>query len=164
MKESRILKTLSYILLPILIGAIILSFISLGMQDSSYYNKEKYFSSDEFLRAYIDVLGTASNNLIYNNNQYKSTRDNEKEIFYISEYDYGRPYESNYLIIYKDKALTNVELTSETNTIEGIKSYIYQNESSKKFEIINGKIDADSKLLESGGEVTFIDLKLHIIQ
>ena len=49
MKESKILKIISYIAIPILITALALSIFSIVMKENTYYKEEKYFSSDMFV-------------------------------------------------------------------------------------------------------------------
>ena len=153
MNNSKTLKILSYILLPILIGIIIISVFYISTKDSIYYNEEKYFESDNFINSYINSLSFATQRLIYNNPNYKCIKDGDIQIFYGSEEEinlYGT--ELIFLIIYNNKALTNVELTSEVNSIENIINYIENNQDYKKLNIINGKVESDTEIINKKAE------------
>lgn len=158
MKESKILRTICYILLPFLIGVIIISFISSGIKSSDYYNEKEYFKSNVFLGNYMTTLLNASRNLIYRNADYDYIVDGDNTIyFYKNNYKIEGEY---YLIKYKNKVITNVELTTETNTIESIKKYIQDNPDSKKVKIINGKIESDSDIINKKGLQYFSEFEI----
>ena len=56
MKQSKILKILSYIAIPILVMSLVLSIFSIIMKENNLYNKEQYFSSDgNFMRELIQI-------------------------------------------------------------------------------------------------------------
>lgn len=153
MRKSKILKIASYIILPILIGIVILTILYIEIKDSTYYNEKKYFESESFVASYIERISYFARKLIYNNQSYLNIKDGDNYIFYTidGEFDYDIP-NMYFLIIYKDKALTNVELTSEVNTIETIKSYIANAEENHKFNIIKGSVEADSEILKKKSE------------
>lgn len=153
MKESKILKALSSVLLIILISILIISIFMLSIKESEYYNEEKYFDSDTFARTYMAYLEGAIYDLIHNNDNYQSIQDGNIEIHYsISYREYYSDIKDRYfLIIYKNKALTNVELTNTTNTIESIKSYIKNNENAKNVDIIYGDIQSESDIIQKIG-------------
>lgn len=117
MKESKILKIISYIILAILTAILVLSiFTILTKENNDYYNEEQYFSSEYFVNKYMLYLQKETNNLIHNNESYRSIQDGDIKIHYsdIDETYYFDDIKNRYfLIIYKDKALTNVELTSK---------------------------------------------------
>ncbi len=153
MKKSRTLKAISYIIMPILIVALGLSVFSIILEDNSYYDKEKYFNSEDFVYEYITNLANNTYHLIHNTNMYNTLQDGETEIHYsINEIkSYNEAKNNYYLIIYKNKALTNVELTSQTNSIEKIKQYIQKNENAKQVNIINGNINSESEIIQNIG-------------
>ncbi len=153
MKQSKILKALSYIILPILIGTLILAFVGMSLEKSVYYNKEKYFASEMFTEGYISKLISLSNELIFRNTNYNGIIDGEKEIFYTDPYNVGYVNAKNdyYLVMYKNKAITNVELTASTKTIESIKTYIKSNPNAKTVDIINGEIESTSEKIQDTG-------------
>lgn len=149
MKENKILRTICYILLPFLIGIILISFISSGIKNSEYYNEKEYFKSNVFLGNYMTTLLNAARNLIYKNKNYDYIQDGENTIYFYE--NSNKIADEYYLIKYKNKVITNVELTTETNTIETIKEYIQNNPNSKKVKIINGKIESDSDIINKKG-------------
>ena len=160
MKRSKILKMISYIVIPILIMALVLSIVSIIMKENNYYNKEQYFASDEFVSSYMGYLSEKTYDLIHNKNTFHSTQDGDIKIQYTSdEHDYYDDLKNRYfLIIYKNKALTNVPINEQTFTIDSIKSYIEQNKDSKKVNIIYGNMEADSKIIQDTGVRYLSDL------
>ena len=56
MKQNKILKILSYIILSISIATMILSAISFGFKNSTRYDKDTYFSSETFAYDYITTI------------------------------------------------------------------------------------------------------------
>lgn len=158
MKQSKILKAISYIAMPILITALILSIFSIIMKENSYYNEEQYFSTEMFASSYMEYLSEEIYDLIHDRNSYYSVQDGDIEIQYTSvERNYYNEIKNRYfLIMYKNKALTNVELTAQTNTIESIKAYIEQNQNSKKVNIIFGDIESESKIIQDVG-IRYLD-------
>ena len=160
MKQSKILKMISYIVIPILIMALVLSIVSIIMKENNYYNKEQYFASDEFVSSYMGYLSEKTYDLIHDKNTFHSTQDGDIKIQYTSdEHDYYDDLKNRYfLIIYKNKALTNVPINEQTFTIDSIKSYIEQNKDSKKVNIIYGNMEADSKIIQDTGVRYLSDL------
>lgn len=160
MKQSKILKMISYIAIPILIMALVLSIVSIIMRENNYYNKEQYFASDEFVSSYMGYLSEKTYDLIHDKNTFHSTQDGDIKIQYTSdEYDYYDDLKNRYfLIIYNNKALTNVPINEQTFTIDSIKSYIEQNKDSKKVNIIYGNMEADSKIIQDTGVRYLSDL------
>lgn len=153
MKQSKILKIISYIAIPILIIALLLSIFSIIMKENNYYNKEQYFVSDEFVSSYMGYLSSQTYNLIHDKNTFYSTQDGDIKIQYTSDEkdSYDDLKNRYFLIIYKNKALTNVPVNEQTLSIEGIKTYIEQNKHSKKVNIIYGNIESDSKAIQDAG-------------
>lgn len=156
MKESKILKILCYIIIPILFLNIILSLFYQLSKDS--FNKESkydknYFQSDSFLHSYMQRLASEANNLIFRNNEYNSILDGEYKICYTDseiylDNGYANLKDFYYLIIYKNISITNVELTTETNKIENIKEYI-SNKAGQKANIINGNVVSSSEIIST---------------
>lgn len=159
MRKSRILKAISYISMPILITALVLSIFSIMMKENTYYREEEYFSSEEFASSYMGYLSEEIYDLIHDRNLYYSVQDGNIELYYTSsERNYYDDVKNRYfLIIYKNKALTNVELTAETNTVVSVKTYIEKNENAKKVNIIFGEIESESKIIQDIG-VRYLDM------
>ena len=152
MKESKVLKLISYILIPVIVSIIIISAFYMFAKHRSgkveaFYSKN-YFNTDYFLSEYMFRISDAAQRLIYNNKEYSYTYDDDKRICYqISDGWYEIDFEEfKYLILYKDLAITNVELTTETDTIEEIKAYL-DNSEYKRAKIINGVVDANSEII-----------------
>ncbi len=148
MRKSRILKLLSYTMLPIFVGILIISTFYIQVKDATYYDEEKYFESESFMSLYMTRLSDISRKLIYKNPEYKNIEDGDSYIFYSAngEFSYDAP-KMYFLVMYNNKALTNVELTSEVSTIESIKDYIANVDGNKTFNIVNGKVETDSEIL-----------------
>lgn len=167
MKKSLI-KITCYIVLPFLILYIISLFIYSYLKNSNYYNQEKYFESYRFISSYVQELAAQENKLIYQNANYNKIQDGETEIYYTT--NQLNVYENSvnasnkkFLIIYKNKAFTNVEINGNINSIEKIKEEINKDtngENRKYFNIINGKIESNFESMEEKarkylGEFTF---------
>ena len=148
MRNSRILKLFSYIMLPIFVGILIISIFYIQVKDATYYDEEKYFESESFMSLYMTRLSGIARKLIYKNPEYKNIEDGDSYIFYSAngEFNYDAP-RMYFLIIYNNKALTNVELTSDVSTIESIKNYIANVDGNKIFNIVNGKVETNSAIL-----------------
>ena len=156
MKESKFLKTISYILIPFLILILGLSLFYEFGKDAFIddFDEKEYFNSDVFLTTYMYEISRNAESLIYYNKYFTNVMDNNIKICYRDREDlnvnernfYGFVKENYFLIQYKDLALTNVEFTSETDTIEEIKAYINNIENSKYINIINGNIESNSDL------------------
>ena len=164
MKQNKILKILSYIILSISIATMILSAISFGFKNSTRYDKDAYFSSETFAYDYVRTIINIASKLIYNNSNYPSVKDGDIQIYYLKNYYSENGYivnehfnssevaEINFLLIYNNKAITNMD----SNSIEDIKHIIKisadnTNANIRKANILNGKIQADSDVLEKYG-------------
>lgn len=148
MRKSRILKLLSYTMLPIFVGILIISTFYIQVKDATYYDEEKYFESESFMSSYMSRLSDIARKLIYKNPEYNNIEDGDSYIFYSAngEFNYDAP-KMYFLVMYNNKALTNVELTSEVSTIESIKDYIANVDGNQVFNIVNGKVETDSAIL-----------------
>ena len=136
MRENKTLKVISYILLPILIAIIIISVMYTVAKES--YNNElniSYFETDEFSENYMTWISYQARNLIYRTGT-PNIQDGGTRIFYDNVK--GRLKDSYFLIVYKDKALTNVRITDETKTIEDIKRYMDE-QKGEKVVFVNGE-------------------------
>ena len=167
MRESKILKVISYILIPILVLIILLSVFyemaKSNLRDENRYDHE-YFESESFLSIYMARLYKQTENLIYHNDRYNTVTDNQYKICYCSGQEYYDSYFINikdfyYIILYENLALTNIELTSETNTIDKIMNYINTRYNSKKANIVNGNVEADSEVIKNKAIQYFEDFK-----
>lgn len=164
MKKNKLLKIVSYLSIPILVVIMVLSFLSNYVQnyENIYKNEKDYFATDNFVSRYMSILSDFSNCLIYRNEEYPICYDGETQISYIGE-GYRNDeieIENCYVLIqYKNKAITNVELTSETNTIEKILNFISQNQNSQKANILAGNIESDSDILANKGIKYFHDFE-----
>lgn len=168
MKQNKILKILSYIILSISIATMILSAISFGFKNSTRYDKDTYFSSETFAYDYVTTIINIASKLIYSNSNYPSVKDGDIQIYYLKNYYSENGYivneyfnsseiaEINFLLIYNNKAITNVD----SNSIEDIKHVIEtsadntnatDNASIKKANILNGEIQSDSDILKKYG-------------
>lgn len=164
MKNSKVLKMICYITIPILFLAFYISiFYQMGKDNYSNIaedNYKEYFESDNFLSTYMHILSDAADNLIYRNKEYNSVEDEEYRICYANyEIDCGNNIKDNYfLLLYKNLAFTNVELTTNTNSIEKIKTYI-DGCDGKHTKIINGNIESDSEIVSTKGLQYFENFK-----
>ena len=163
MRESRILKIISYIAIPILIGCLLLS-ILYGIDKKDYDNQQiddlAYFNTDAFLNNYMTSLSRETENLIYRNDKYKHIQDGDYTIYYKNTYGngdyiyYATEYDDlkdfYYVIIYKQKVFTNIELTTKTNTLDKLKNTVSKKaEKTKLVNIINGNVESDSEIIST---------------
>ena len=171
MKESRILKVISYVLLLIIIAVLIMSCVYVILKENNYLNKEEYYSSSNFAYSFMNAINNSIRNLIYYNEDNNTINDGDIKIIYKDTANLYNSYYFNaqnryYLVIYKNKAMTNVRLSEETDTIEEIKAFINKDEMSKKFTLINGRIESDSDILQDlgnsyfQGELTYYTLEV----
>ena len=127
MKKNKFFKGISYGVLSITIIALILSIMCIAIKNSKYFSEEKYFNSESFSYDYLMTLREISNGLIHNNSSYNCIKDGEMEIYHLydsSEYtSYSELKDMNFLIIYKNKAITNIN----ANTIDEIKKKMKDN-------------------------------------
>lgn len=164
MKESKVLKIVSYLLIPILVAMMLLSFLANYVQNYQdvYAVKKEYFSTDSFVERYMRNLFHYADCLIYQNENYPICYDEGVQISYVGDDNvYETGIEDCYiLILYKDKAITNVELTSETNTIEKIRNYMAQKEDSKMANIVGGNVESNSDVVANKAIKHFDDFKM----
>lgn len=157
MKKSIILKAMCFILIPISMLALILAGYSIYIQNASNYNEKKCYFSSNFVYTYMNDIGVACENLIYNNSNYYNLDDGDKIIYYTNSDQYNSNVkEFKYLIIYRNKALTNIELNDSTKTIEGIKNFINNSQDIKKTNLVNGEFSSDNEMIKKYG-VQYLD-------
>ena len=150
MKESRALKILSYIILPIALGIIIIA-ILYGNFSEVYEDKvdSQYFKSDKFVSRYMSGVNLNIKSLIYNQNDASVYGD--MRIYYQDNNAYweDKIKDNYYVIIYKptNKVLTNVGYPANSS-VEEMKKYI-QNIEGKKVKIIDGELESDSDILRN---------------
>ena len=160
MKRNKLLKAVSYVVLSISIVILIISIMCITIKNSDYLNEEKYFKSEQFAFNYLMTLRDIADILIHNNSLYDSVKDEEMEIYHIyNNYSASGDIQStytnypslkniNFLIIYKNKAITNIS----ANTINEIKEQMNNLPSDSKVNILDGKIQTDSQSMEQYGD------------
>ncbi len=160
MKRNKLLKAVSYVVLSISILILIISIMCIAIKNSDYLNEEKYFKSEQFAFNYLMTLRDIADILIHNNSLYDSVKDEEMEIYHIyNNYSASGDIQStytnypslkniNFLIIYKNKAITNIS----ANTINEIKEQMNNLPSDSKVNILDGKIQTDSQSMEQYGD------------
>ena len=154
MKKTKFLKALSYVVLSISIVILILSVMCIAIKNSDYLNEDKYFKSEKFAYNYLMTLQDSADRLIHNNSLYDSVKDGDMNIYYLdmqnSYSNYTTIKNMNFLIIYKNKAITNIR----KNTINQIKEYINSSQDSKtkKVDILDGSIQTDSESISQYGD------------
>ena len=131
MKNSKIFRGISYILLPILIAIVGLSiFYAVLTNENQYTSKEAFFKSDNFKFNYMYDITNLMDELIFAREEnYSTIKDNDKTIYYSqNNINYNSVYNienfADFLIIYGNKVLTNVERSESLNTVEAIKNHI----------------------------------------
>lgn len=155
MRESKSLKIISYLLIPVLVAVMGLSLFSNYMEnyETMYTNEKEYFQTDGFVSRYMGFLSNMVYQLIYENESLPTCYDGETQICYIENGYYNdlEIQDCYVLVQYENKAITNIELTSDTNTIDKLLNYIAQNENSKKVNILAGNIESDSDIVANKG-------------
>ncbi len=143
MKKSMIFKAISFICIPICIIAVILSIFAVYVKNGTDFNESKYYASGPFVTSYIDDLSNVCNDLIYNNENYYNIKDGENIIYYTNRQLYNSNVRDfKYLVIYNNKAITNIEISKELNTIDSIKEYIQNLQGYENVNIQNGLVNS----------------------
>ena len=145
MKKSTIFKAISFICIPICIIAVVLSIFAVYVKNGTNFNESKYYASSSFIASYIDDLSNVCDDLIYNNENYYHTKDGENTIYYTSRQLYNSNVKDfKYLVIYNNKAITNVETNKELNNIDSIKEYLQNLQGYENVNIKNGIIESSN--------------------
>ena len=159
MKKSTIFKAISFICIPICIIAVVLSIFAVYVKNGTNFNESKYYASSSFIASYIDDLSNVCDDLIYKNENYYHIKDGENTIYYTNRQSYNSNVKDfKYLVIYNNKAITNVETNKELNTIDSIKEYIQNLQGYENVNIKNGLIESSNdsaKRMSSGYLSTF---------
>lgn len=159
MKKSTIFKALSFICIPICIIAVVLSIFAVYVKNGTDFNESKYYASSPFVTLYIDDLSNVCDDLIYNNENYYNIKDGENTIYYTNRQLYNSNVRDfKYIVIYNNKAITNIETNKELNTIDSIKEYIQNLQGYENVNIQNGLVNSTNdsiKRMGSGCMSTF---------
>lgn len=163
MRENKLLRLICYIFIPILILIMCVSMLYMASKEELMVEDKydsSFFESDDFLQAYMYRLSRESEYLIYHHEDLNSINDGEIRICYKNG---GADYFYNikdfyYIILYNNIALTNVELTTETNTVEKIKTHI-KGLNNKNAKILKGNVEADSEIISTKAIKYFEDFK-----
>ncbi len=154
MKNTKFLRAVSYVVLSISIVILILSVMCIAIKNSDYLNEDKYFKSEKFAYNYLMTLRDSADGLIHNNSSYDSVKDGDMNIYYLDVQNNYSNYTTiknmNFLIIYKNKAITNIR----KSTIDEIKEQINlsQDSKQKKVNILDGSIQTDSDAIVQYGD------------
>lgn len=161
MRKNKLFKAVSYVVLSLSLLVIILSSMTIAIKNSEYLNEEKYFETEKFTFNYLMSLQDISDKLIHNNSSYNCVKDGDLEIYHIYDYytlngnveneysNYTNLENINFLVIYKNKAITNIN----ANTIEDIKKQInLESNQDKKVDIVNGTLQTNSQSISKYGE------------
>ena len=159
MKKSTTFKAISFICIPICIIAVILSIFAVYVKNGTDFNESKYYASGSFVTLYIDDLSNVCDDLIYNNENYYNIKDGENTIYYTNRQLYNSNVKDfKYLVIYNNKAITNIEISKELNTIDSIKEYIQNLQGYENVNIQNGLVNSTNdsiKRMSTGCLSTF---------
>ena len=159
MKKSIIFKAISFLCIPICIIAVILSIFAVYVKNGTDFNESKYYASGSFVTLYIDDLSNVCNDLIYNNENYYNIKDGENTIYYTNRQLYNSNVKDfKYLVIYNNKAITNIEISKELNTIDSIKEYIQNLQGYENVNLQNGLVNSTNdsiKRMSTGCLSTF---------
>lgn len=161
MGKNKLFKAVSYVVLSLSLLVIILSSMTIAIKNSEYLNEEKYFETEKFTFNYLMSLQDISDKLIHNNSSYNCVKDGDLEIYHIYDYytlngnveneysNYTNLENINFLVIYKNKAITNIN----ANTIDDIKKQINsESNQDKKVDIVNGTLQTNSQSISKYGE------------
>lgn len=152
MKKSIIFKIICFICIPILVSGVILSLFSVFVKNGSDYNESKYYSSYSFVVLYMQDLSNVCEDLIYRNGNYFNIKDEDKTIYFTNRQNYNiNVKDLKYLIIYKNKALTNISSNSDMKTIDNIKEFIQNQQGYEKVNIVNGNIESSNDKVQKIG-------------
>jgi len=129
MRNSKVFRAICYILLPILITILIFSSVYIFLVNDSEYTSEKaFFEGYRFKSAYCNEIIDFMDTLIFAQDEYRSVQDGDITIYNAgNSYMFGRDNFMDFLIIYGNKAITNIKFTDTINTIETIKAKVLEN-------------------------------------
>lgn len=108
----------------------------------------------------MNELSTYARLLIHNETSYTQVQDGNTTIFYKENPNEYNNIQNLYVYIkYQDKVITNAELTSETNTEQGIKDFINAQDRSE-LSIVNGKVTSDTDIINKKAVQYFEDFNI----
>lgn len=91
------------------------------------HQKKNFLIGINFKSAYLGRIRSLFEDLIFADKGYKTIQDGETTIYFSNYYPiYGINNCGDFLIIYKNKALTNINFTENTNTVEKIKAQVLE--------------------------------------
>ena len=167
----RVLKNISYVIAPIILGILIILIVCLSypIERESIKNKENYYETTLFAERYTtEIVGAFSTVKNFQGLEHTSTRDDvyitEKlveetkqinKIYYFSEY-YGD--NVKWLIIDKKnkEAFTNINYSVESATLEAVQNQIIGK--GQYWNCDNGKVDTTIPKLKN---VNYVDSMLN---
>ena len=156
MKKSTIFKAISFVCIPICIIAVVLSMFAAYVKNGTNYNENKYYASNSFVTSYMEDLSYVCDDLIYRNENYYHISDGDNAIYYTSRQSYNSNVKDfKYLVIYNNKAITNIEISKNLSTIESIKEYIENLQGYENVNIINGVIESSNDMVKKRGPSYF---------
>ena len=156
MRKSTIFKVISFVCIPICIMAVVLSMFAAYVKNGTNYNENKYYASNSFVTSYMEDLSYVCDDLIYKNENYYHISDGDNTIYYTSRQSYNSNVKDfKYLIIYNNKAITNVEISKNLSTIGDIKEYIEKLQGYENVNIINGVIESSNDMVKKRGPSYF---------
>lgn len=139
MRENKILRAVSYILLPILVGIVIISLLYTGLKESySDLLDSSYFDTEDFTSEYMSYLANKTGSLIFT--KHSNEVDGENRILYDYSNSNRTVKDSYFIIKYKNKFITNV---LNYYTVADIMKFIEEQEG-EKFILKNGKAENSS--------------------
>lgn len=162
MKKRTILNLITYIIIAISVAILIFSatFCCYKQLNDTKNGNIDVQNEDKFVSVFMSEVSSYTRALIYHESFYNQVEDNNTTIFYKEKNNYYNSIENLKLFIsYKDKVITNVELTSETNTVQGIKNFI-NSQDLNKLSIINGEVKSDTEALNKKAVKYFNEFNL----
>ncbi len=96
------------------------------------HQKRHFLIGVNFKSAYLGRIRSEMEELIFANDSYKMIKDGNNRIYYTNYYPiYGIGDCGNFLIIYQDKALTNIPFSEKTDTLAEIKEEVIKKDNNK---------------------------------
>ncbi|MBO5398253.1 MAG: HAMP domain-containing histidine kinase [Clostridia bacterium] len=128
MKNSKVLRGICYVLMPILIAVFILSSCYMYLiNEGNYGSEQEFFNSDMFKSSYMNRIRDYMHELIFAQSHYITVQDGERTIYYT---DWNNMYDMkdfmDVVVIYGNKVLTNVKFSENTDTLEEIKNVVLE--------------------------------------
>lgn len=148
MRENKVLRTISYIILPITVFIFIVSSVAFVFSANvNYRSKAEYFYSGDFLDLLLGRVSDIADDLIHATDEnYFSIDDGTNKIFEDSDHFSIKIKDFKYIAVYNNKVLTNMNiygknlslLIDEIREIEKNQAY---------FEYTNNQLKASNEQL-----------------